>query len=135
MKSPFRRRILVHIPPMLYGYARVSTDGQSVDAQLRALRAAGARLMFRETARWAQTDRRNATRDYLDLAVLASLMGIDAAGEALWPMDELYSQKSGDLWAVRAQMMMQFAAPPKDCHMARRARRRSGAAAPQTAGA
>ena len=28
--------------PMIYGYARVSTDGQSVDAQVRQLRAAGA---------------------------------------------------------------------------------------------
>ena len=55
---------------------------------------------------------RNATRDYLDLAALASHMGIEAAGEALWPMDELYPQKNGDPWAVRTQMMMQFAAPP-----------------------
>jgi DNA invertase Pin-like site-specific DNA recombinase len=28
---------------MKYGYARVSTDGQSIDAQVRQLRAAGAR--------------------------------------------------------------------------------------------
>lgn len=28
---------------MIYGYARVSTDGQSVDAQVRQLRTAGAR--------------------------------------------------------------------------------------------
>jgi DNA invertase Pin-like site-specific DNA recombinase len=42
---------------MIYGYARVSTDGQSVDAQVRALRAAGARQVFRETASGAKTDR------------------------------------------------------------------------------
>jgi hypothetical protein len=55
---------------------------------------------------------RNATRDYLDLAALAAHMGIEAAGAALWPMDKLYPQKSGDPWAVRTQLVMQFAAPP-----------------------
>jgi hypothetical protein len=54
---------------------------------------------------------RNATRDYLDLAALASHMGIDAAAEALWSMDELYPQKNGDPWAVRTQLVMQLAAP------------------------
>ena len=42
---------------MIFGYARVSTDGQSVDAQVKALRAAGAEKIFRETASGAQTDR------------------------------------------------------------------------------
>ncbi|MGO8737551.1 recombinase family protein, partial [Rhodoblastus sp.] len=42
---------------MIYGYARVSTDGQSVDAQVRALRAAGAKQVFKETASGAKTDR------------------------------------------------------------------------------
>ena len=41
---------------MIYGYARVSTDGQSVDAQVRQLRAAGARRVFREVAGGARTD-------------------------------------------------------------------------------
>lgn len=43
--------------PMIYGYARVSTDGQSVDGQVRQLRTAGAGQMFRETASGAKTDR------------------------------------------------------------------------------
>jgi hypothetical protein len=34
----------------VYGYARVSTGGQSVDAQARQLRAAGAGKVFREVA-------------------------------------------------------------------------------------
>src|SRR5208337_1454001 len=34
-----------------------STDGQSVDAQVRTLRAAGAEKIFRETASGAKTDR------------------------------------------------------------------------------
>jgi DNA invertase Pin-like site-specific DNA recombinase len=42
---------------MIYGYARVSTDGQSVDAQVKALREAGAEKVFRETASGARSDR------------------------------------------------------------------------------
>jgi DNA invertase Pin-like site-specific DNA recombinase len=42
---------------MIYGYARVSTDGQSVTAQVKDLRAAGAEKVFRETASGAKTDR------------------------------------------------------------------------------
>jgi DNA invertase Pin-like site-specific DNA recombinase/predicted nucleotidyltransferase len=42
----------------IYGYARVSTDGQTLDAQVAALAAAGAAPVFRETASGAKTDRR-----------------------------------------------------------------------------
>ncbi len=42
---------------MIYGYARVSTDGQSVAAQVAALRAVGAGKVFREVASGAQSDR------------------------------------------------------------------------------
>jgi DNA invertase Pin-like site-specific DNA recombinase len=42
---------------MKYGYARVSTDGQSVDAQVRQLTKAGCNKVFRETASGAKTDR------------------------------------------------------------------------------
>jgi DNA invertase Pin-like site-specific DNA recombinase len=42
---------------MIYGYARVSTHGQSVDAQVKQLRAAGAEKIFKETASGAKTDR------------------------------------------------------------------------------
>jgi DNA invertase Pin-like site-specific DNA recombinase len=42
---------------MKYGYARVSTDGQSVAAQVAALSAAGAGRVFREVASGAKTDR------------------------------------------------------------------------------
>ena len=42
---------------MIRGYARVSTDGQSVDAQVKQLRAAGAEKVWRETASGAKTDR------------------------------------------------------------------------------
>jgi DNA invertase Pin-like site-specific DNA recombinase len=42
---------------MIHGYARVSTDGQSVDAQVKQLRDAGAEKIFRETASGAKTER------------------------------------------------------------------------------
>jgi DNA invertase Pin-like site-specific DNA recombinase len=42
---------------MKIGYARVSTDGQSVDAQVAELQAAGCDKVFRETASGAKTDR------------------------------------------------------------------------------
>jgi len=42
---------------MKYGYARVSTDGQSVDAQVRHLTKAGCKKVFREVASGAKTDR------------------------------------------------------------------------------
>ena len=58
----------MHNEPVIYGYARVSTDGQSVDAQVRQLRAAGARQVFREVASGAKTDRSQLRRalDQLD---------------------------------------------------------------------
>lgn len=54
---------------------------------------------------------RNATRDYLDLAALASHQGFDAAVTALTTMDDLYPQNNGDTWAVRTQLVKQLADP------------------------
>ena len=53
----FWRASPVHNRAMKYGYARVSTDGQSLDAQVRQLTKAGCRRVFRETASGAKTDR------------------------------------------------------------------------------
>ncbi len=58
---------------MMYGYARVSTDGHSVDAQVRKLRAAGAGQVFCETASGAKTDP----------AQLRRVLGLLAAGDVL----------------------------------------------------
>jgi DNA invertase Pin-like site-specific DNA recombinase len=52
----------------VYGYARVSTGGQSVDAQARQLRAAGAGKVFREIASGATTDRPQLARLVSELA-------------------------------------------------------------------
>ena len=43
---------------MLVGYARVSTDGQTLDAQLASLKAAGAEKVFAEKVSGAVTDRK-----------------------------------------------------------------------------
>jgi DNA invertase Pin-like site-specific DNA recombinase len=47
---------------MIYGYARVSTDGQSVAAQIGQLKAAGAEKVYRETASGAKADRKELRR-------------------------------------------------------------------------
>jgi DNA invertase Pin-like site-specific DNA recombinase len=53
---------------MIYGYARVSTDGQSRDAQVKQLRAAGAEKVYRETASGARADRAQLRRVVSQLA-------------------------------------------------------------------
>jgi len=58
---------------MKHGYARVSTDGQSVDAQVRQLSKAGCEKVFREVASGAKTDR----------AQLRRLLGQLEAGDVL----------------------------------------------------
>jgi DNA invertase Pin-like site-specific DNA recombinase len=47
---------------VIYGYARVSPNGQSVDAQVRQLRAAGAEKVYRETGSGAKTERTQLSR-------------------------------------------------------------------------
>jgi DNA invertase Pin-like site-specific DNA recombinase len=47
---------------MILGYARVSTDGQTLDAQQAALKAAGAERVFAEKVSGAVTDRRQLAR-------------------------------------------------------------------------
>lgn len=59
---------------MIFGYARVSTDGQSVDAQVAQLEAAGAEKVFQEVASGAKTDRVQLAKAIAALAVGDVLM-------------------------------------------------------------
>jgi DNA invertase Pin-like site-specific DNA recombinase len=64
---------------MRYGYARVSTDGQSVDAQVRQLTKAGCKKVFREVASGAKTDRAQLRRllDVLDADDVLTVTRLD----------------------------------------------------------
>src|SRR4029450_8970744 len=57
----------------MYGYARVSTDGQTVASQVAQLRAAGAAKVYSETASGAKTDR----------TALAKVMRVPQPGDVL----------------------------------------------------
>jgi hypothetical protein len=60
-KRAFCCKSQVHSQGMIYGYARVSTDGQSVTAQVAKLKAAGCEKAFREVASGAKTNRNQAS--------------------------------------------------------------------------
>src|SRR6266436_3177856 len=64
---------------MIYGYARVSTDGQSVTAQVAELRKHGAGKVFREVASGAKTDRAQLRRllDQLDAGDVLTVTRLD----------------------------------------------------------
>ena len=67
-------RLYVHNRGMIYGYARVSTDGQSVAAQVAELTKAGCAKVFREIASGAKTDRAQLRRALDQLAAGDVLM-------------------------------------------------------------
>ena len=64
---------------MIYGYARVSTDGQSVAAQVAALRKHGAGKVYREVASGAKTDRAQLRRvlDQIDAGDVLMVTRLD----------------------------------------------------------
>ena len=53
---------------MIYGYARVSTDGQTLDNQLASLKAAGADRVFAEKQSGAGSDRQQLAKAVASLA-------------------------------------------------------------------
>src|SRR6266850_6449462 len=64
---------------MKYGYARVSSDGQSVDAQVRQLTTAGCKKVVREVASGAKTARAQLRRllDELDAGDVPTVTRLD----------------------------------------------------------
>src|SRR5712672_3596640 len=64
---------------MKYGYARLSTDGQSVDAQVRQLTKGGCKKVFREVASGAKTDRAQLRRllDQLEAGDVLTVTRLD----------------------------------------------------------
>src|SRR6266852_9074644 len=95
---------------MIYGYARVSTDGQSVEAQIAALTAAGAEKVFREVASGAKTDRVELRRllDQLDAGDVLTVTRLDrlarSTRDLLNTLAAITAKKAGfkslgDTWA------------------------------------
>jgi DNA invertase Pin-like site-specific DNA recombinase len=100
----------LHNDPMKYGYARVSTDGQSVDAQVRQLTKAGCKKVFREVASGAKTDRTQLRRllDQLDAGDVVTVTRLDrlarSTRDLLNTLGTIADRKAGfrslgDAWA------------------------------------
>jgi DNA invertase Pin-like site-specific DNA recombinase len=73
---------------MIYGYARVSTDGQSVEAQVRQLAKAGCSKVFREVASGAKTDRTQLRKalDRLEAGDVLMVTRLDRLARSTWDL-------------------------------------------------
>ena len=94
----------------LYGYARVSTNGQALDAQIALLEAAGCRRVFREKVSGAKSDRTELQRLLRtlrpgDIVLVARLDRLARSTRDLLNILASVSQKRagfrslGDVWA------------------------------------
>ena len=95
---------------MKFGYARVSSDGLSVDAQVRQLTKAGCKKVFREVASGAKTDRAQLRRvlDQLDAGDVLMVTRLDrlarSTRDLLNTLAAITAKKAGfkslgDTWA------------------------------------
>jgi DNA invertase Pin-like site-specific DNA recombinase len=76
---------------LLYGYARVSTHGQTLAAQLEQLRAAGCQKVYREKASGARADRRQLQR---------LLKGLDQGDTVIVTRIDRLARSTFDLFAI-----------------------------------
>jgi len=101
---------IVHERGMINGYARISTDGQTVAAQVATLTAAGAAKVFREVASEAKTDRTQLRRtlDQLEAEDVLMVTRLDrlarSTGDLLNTLAMIAERKAGfrslgDIWA------------------------------------
>jgi DNA invertase Pin-like site-specific DNA recombinase len=81
---------------MQLGYARVSTDDQTLDLQLNALKLAGCRKIFRDTASGAKTSRPDLDQAFEQLREGDTLVvwKLDRLGRTLRQLIELITQLS-----------------------------------------
>src|SRR5712671_5876115 len=95
---------------MKYGYARASTDSQSVDAQVRQLTKAGCKKVFREVASGGKTDRAQLRRllDQLEAGDVLTVTRLDrlarSTRDLLNTLAAITAKKAGfkslrDTWA------------------------------------
>ena len=95
---------------MKYGYARVSIDGESVEAQVRQLTKAGCKKVFREVASGAKTDRAQLRRllDQLEAGDVLTVTRLDrlarSTRDLLNTLAAITAKKAGfkslgDTWA------------------------------------
>jgi DNA invertase Pin-like site-specific DNA recombinase len=80
---------------VIYGYARVSTDGQSVAAQVEELTAAGCRKVFQETVSGARSDR---------LQLKRAIGGLDAGDVLMVTRLDRLARSTRDLLNVLASI-------------------------------
>jgi len=109
---------------MIYGYVRVSTDGQSVDRQVRRLRAAGAGRVFREVASGARADRPGLRRAIAKLEEGDVLMVMQLDRLARSTRDLLNSED--ELFHREAPIARDLPPKPHSCRARERSRRRDG---------
>jgi DNA invertase Pin-like site-specific DNA recombinase len=88
---------------MKFGYARVSTDGQSIDAQVRQLTKAGCKKVFREVASGAKTDRSQLRKalDQIDQGDVLMVTRLDRLGRSTRDLLNTLATRAGsDPWAT-----------------------------------
>jgi DNA invertase Pin-like site-specific DNA recombinase len=95
---------------MIYGYAQVSTDDQSVEAQIAALKAAGAARVFRDVAGGAKVDRAQLRRaiEQLDAGDVLMVTRLDRLARSTRDLLDTFAaitgkqagfRSLGDAWA------------------------------------